>query len=67
MLVGRSSGSSKRRNGSIIKLENGQEVMRFLFFEGWVKSSKFTDLESASANLFKQTVEIEHNGLERAV
>jgi phage tail-like protein len=67
MLVGRSGGSSKRRNGSIIKLENGQEVMRFLFFEGWVKSSKFTDLESASTNLFKQTVEIEHNGLERAV
>ena len=54
-----------RRNGAIIKLENGQEVLRFVFYEGWVKSSKFADLEAGSTNLFKQTIEIEHNGLER--
>jgi phage tail-like protein len=60
-----SGGSSVRRNGAIIKLENGAEVLRFAFYEGWVKSSKFADLEAGSANLFKQTVEIEHNGLER--
>lgn len=64
-LNGPSRGSSVRRNGAIIKLENGQEVLRFAFYEGWVKSSKFADLEAASTNLFKQTVEIEHNGLER--
>ncbi len=64
-LNGPSGGSSIRRNGAIIKLENGQEVLRFAFYEGWVKSSKFADLESASTNLFKQTIEIEHNGLER--
>jgi phage tail-like protein len=64
-LNGASGGSSVRRNGAVIKLENGQEVMRFAFVEGWVKSSKFSDLEAGTANLFKQTVEIEHNGLVR--
>jgi phage tail-like protein len=64
-LNGPSRGSSVRRNGAIIKLENGQEVLRFAFYEGWVKSSKFADLEAGSTNLFKQTIEIEHNGLER--
>jgi len=59
-------GSSRvRRNGAIIKLENGEEVLRFIFYEGWVKSSKFSDLESGSTNLFKQIMEIEHDGLER--
>lgn len=66
-LHGTGKGSSVRRNGSIIKLENGKEVLRFAFYEGWVKSSKFADLESASNNLFKQTIEIEHNGLERVI
>ena len=64
-LHGTSSGSSKRRNGAIIKLENGKEVLRFAFYEGWIKNSKFSDLEVGSNNLFKQTIEIEHNGLER--
>lgn len=64
-LNGPSGFSSRRRNGSIVKLENGREVLRFTFHEGFVKSSKFADLEAGSANLFKQTIEIEHNGLER--
>jgi phage tail-like protein len=64
-LAGPSGGSSVRRNGAVLKLENGVEVLRFAFYEGWVKSCKFADLEAASTNLFKQTVEIEHNGLER--
>jgi phage tail-like protein len=64
-LNGPSGGSSVRRNGAVIKLENGQEVLRFAFYEGWVKSSKFADLEAGTTNLFKQTVEIEHNGMER--
>ncbi len=66
-LNGTSQGSSVRRNGAVIKLENGQEVLRFAFYEGWVMSSKFSDLEAGSANLFKQTVELAHNGLERIV
>ena len=64
-LNGKGRGSSARRNGAIVKLENGREVLRFLFFDGYIKSSKFSDLEAASTNLFKQTVEIEHNGMER--
>ena len=62
-----SGGSSVRRNGAVIKLENGEEVLRFLFTEGWVKKSNLASLEAGSTNLFKQTVEIEHNGLERVV
>jgi phage tail-like protein len=64
-LTGTSKGSSVRRNGAVVKLENGQEVLRFGFVEGFVVSSKFADLEAKSTNLFKQTVEIAHNGLHR--
>lgn len=64
-LHGKSGGSSVRRDGAVVKLENGQEVLRFAFYGGWVKSSKFSDLEAGSTNLFKQTIEIEHDGLER--
>jgi phage tail-like protein len=64
-LTGTSKGSSMRRNGAVVKLENGQEVVRFGFVEGFVVSSKFADLEAKSTNLFKQTVEIAHNGLHR--
>jgi len=67
LLNGQATSSAVRRNGAVIKLENGQEVLRFLFFEGWIVSSKFTDLEAGSANLFKQTVEIAHSGLQRVV
>jgi phage tail-like protein len=64
-LTGTSQGSSVRRNGAVVKLENGNEVIRFGFVEGWIVSSKFADLEAKSTNLFKQTVEIAHNGLHR--
>jgi len=64
-LNGDSQGSSVRRNGAVLKLENGVEVMRFAFYGAWVKSSKFSDLEAGSAGLFKQTLELEHEGLER--
>lgn len=67
-LNGTSRGSAVRRNGAVIMLApNGQELLRFAFYEGWVKSSKFADLEAGSTNLFKQTIEIEHNGMERVV
>jgi phage tail-like protein len=68
-LTGASQGSSVRRNGAVVKLEPGplglQEAFRFGFVEGFVVSSKFADLEAKSTNLFKQTVEIAHNGLHR--
>jgi phage tail-like protein len=64
-LNGDSRGSSVRRNGAVLKMENGNEVMRFAFYGAWVKSSKFSDLEAGSSGLFKQTLELEHEGLER--
>lgn len=63
-LNGQSNFSSVRRNGSVIKLENGREVLRFIFRDGWIRSYQFSDLEAGSTNLFKQTVEIEHDGFE---
>jgi phage tail-like protein len=64
-LNGETGGSSRRRNGAAVKREFGREEIRYAFYEAWVKSSKFADLEAGSTNLFKQTVELEHNGLER--
>ena len=60
----KNGGSSKRRNGAITKLHNGAPVMIFSFKNAWVKSSKFTDLEAGSTGLMKQTIVLEHEGLE---
>jgi phage tail-like protein len=58
-------GSGVRKNGLILKKHNGRTVMKFAFYRAWIKSSKFTDLEAGSNNLFKQTIVLEHEGLER--
>lgn len=58
-------GSSMRRTGTIEKRHNGEKVLTFLFKGAWVKSSKFTDLEAGSTALMKQTIVLEHEGLER--
>ncbi len=58
-------GSGVRKNGMIQKLHNGQVVMTFSFRDAWVKSSKFTDFEAGSTGLMKQTIVIEHEGLQR--
>lgn len=58
-------GSSVRKNGMIIKKHNGVPVLTFSFHNAWVKSSKFTDLEAGSNNLMKQTIVLEHEGLQR--
>jgi len=58
-------GSSIRKNGMIEKLHNGDVVLTFAFYNAWVKSSKFTDFEAGSTNLMKQTIVLEHEGLER--
>jgi phage tail-like protein len=60
----KNSGSSVRRNGMITKLHNGEPVLIFSFKNAWVKSSKFTDLEAGSTGLMKQTIVLEHEGLE---
>lgn len=49
-------GSKLRRNGSVVKKEHGEEVLRFAFEGAWIKSSKFTDLDAGSSALMKQTI-----------
>jgi len=63
--AGVQGGSSVRKHGMIVKKHNGADVMTFAFYNAWVKSSKFTDLEAGTTNHFKQTVVLEHEGLER--
>lgn len=58
-------GSAVRKNGMIVKKHQGATVLTFAFYDAWVKSSKFTDLEAGSTNTFKQTIVLEHEGLER--
>ncbi|GIH79215.1 phage tail protein [Planobispora longispora] len=58
-------GSAIRKSGLIEKRHNGAKVMTFAFYNAWIKSSKFTDLEAGSTGLFKQTIVLEHEGLER--
>ena len=55
-LDGTGVGSQLRRNGSVVKLHFGQEVMRFAFEGAWIKSSKFSDLDAGSSDLMKQTI-----------
>lgn len=55
-LDGTGTGSALRRNGSVVKKQFGQEVLRFAFEGAWIKSSKFTDLDASSSDLMKQTL-----------
>jgi len=57
-------GSTVRRNGSVVKSHFGSEVFRLAFYGAWVKSSAFSDLAAGSTDLLKQTVVLEHDGLE---
>ena len=56
MLDGTGQGSKLRRNGSVVKKQFGEEVLRFAFEGAWIKSSKFTALDAASSELMKQTI-----------
>ena len=58
-------GSKIRKNGMIVKRHNGDVVLRFAFKDAWIKSSKFSDLEAGTNNHLKQTIVLEHEGLER--
>ena len=49
----------------IEKRHNGEAILRFAFYNAWIKSSKFTDLEAGTNSLFRQTIVLEHEGLER--
>jgi phage tail-like protein len=55
-LDGTGTGSQLRRNGSVVKKQFGEEVLRFAFEGAWIKSSKFSDLDAGSSELMKQTI-----------
>ncbi|TVP48061.1 MAG: phage tail protein [Gemmatimonadales bacterium] len=55
-LNGTGTGSQLRRNGSVVKKQFGEEVIRFAFEGAWIKSSKFADLDAGSSDLMKQTL-----------
>lgn len=55
-LDGTGTGSRLRRNGSVVKLEFGEEVMRLAFEGAWIKSSSFSDLDAGTSALMKQTI-----------
>lgn len=55
-LDGTGIGSNLRRNGSVVKKQFGQEVLRWAFEGAWIKSSKFTDLDAKSDALLVQTI-----------
>lgn len=55
-LDGTGTGSQLRRNGSVVKKQFGEEVLRFAVEGAWIKSSKFSDLDAASSELMKQTI-----------
>lgn len=57
-------GSSVRKSGMIEKRHNGETVLTFAFYNAWVKSVTFTDLEAGTTNPLKQTIVLEHEGLE---
>ncbi len=64
LATGVPGGSAVRKNGMIQKLHSGRIVMEFAFHRAWIKSSKFSDLEAGANSLFKQTIVLEHEGLE---
>jgi phage tail-like protein len=57
-------GSTVRRDGAVVKKHFGKEVFRIAFYGAWVKSAAFSDLEAGSSTPLKQTVVLEHDGLE---
>lgn len=66
-LDGTGLGSRLRRNGSIVKKQDGTEVMRFAFEGAWIKSSKFTDLDAGTSALMKQTIVLSIERMTRVV
>jgi hypothetical protein len=65
-LDGTGLGSKLRRSGSIVKKEDGKEVLRIVFEKAWIKSSKFSDLDASSSGLMKQTLVLAVERLYRA-
>jgi phage tail-like protein len=63
-LNGGGQGSTVRKDGAVVKKQFGKEVFRFAFYGAWVRSAAFSDMEAGSTNVLKQTIVLEHDGLE---
>jgi phage tail-like protein len=60
-------GKVDRRNGSIILLDDqGNEVVRWNFFNGWISKWTGPALNAKGNEVAIETIEIAHEGLERA-
>jgi phage tail-like protein len=61
---GLGSSQAVRRDGAIVKKHYGQEVFRVAFYGAWVSQMKIGDLDAGSTTPLKQTITLEHDGLE---
>jgi phage tail-like protein len=60
-------GNTDRRNGSIVLLdEQRNEVVRWNFFNGWICKWEGPALNAESNDVAIESIEIAHEGLERA-
>jgi phage tail-like protein len=60
-------GRVERRNGSIILLDDDRaEVLRWNFLNGWISKWQGPDLNASGNEVAIETIEIAHEGLERA-
>jgi phage tail-like protein len=60
-------GQVDRRNGSIIlRDDDGTEVVRWNFFNGWISKWQGPALNASENEVAIETIEIAHEGLERA-
>jgi phage tail-like protein len=60
-------GRVDRRNGSItVRDDDGTEVVRWNFFNGWISKWQGPDLNARANEVAIETIEIAHERLERA-
>jgi len=61
------SGNAERRNGSIILMDdNGQEKLRWNFFNAWPSKWTGPSLSAASSAVAVETLEITHEEIKKA-
>ena len=61
------TGQVERKNGSVILMSSaGQEVARWNFFKAWPSKWTGPDLNAEGSDLAIETLEIVHEGLEKA-
>lgn len=60
-------GAIERKNGSIILMDTeGNEAVRWNFFNGWPSKWQGSDFNAKSSDVAIETLEIAHEGIERA-